>query len=195
MSPFRTSPPWVAGSRRSWALEEEGIVNCTGIGSRSLFGDFDLVPIKGQLAILLPQPEADYIAVAGGSYMFPRTDGMFSEDPRSGENGPPPPRRRSRSGSSKATGPSSRACRSWGLTLEGLRADGSVDPYPAESGAVPSGFPGVIRFSRPSVVSGLQTGLLPPHRSPSFHVSPTPGRQEYRTRPGWRPRSRTEARR
>ena len=58
------------------ALEEEGIVNCTGIGSRSLFGDFDLVPIKGQLAILLPQPEVDYIAVAGGSYMFPRTDGI-----------------------------------------------------------------------------------------------------------------------
>jgi D-amino-acid oxidase len=58
------------------ALEEEGIMNCTGIGSRSLFGDFDLVPIKGQLAILLPQPEVDYIALAGGSYMFPRTDGI-----------------------------------------------------------------------------------------------------------------------
>jgi D-amino-acid oxidase len=58
------------------ALEEEGIVNCTGIGSRSLFGDFDLVPIKGQLAILLPQPEVDYIALAGGFYMFPRTDGI-----------------------------------------------------------------------------------------------------------------------
>ncbi|TVR52961.1 MAG: FAD-binding oxidoreductase [Gemmatimonadales bacterium] len=58
------------------ALEEEGIVNCTGIGSRSLFGDFDLVPIKGQLAILLPQPEVDYIALGGGSYMFPRTDGI-----------------------------------------------------------------------------------------------------------------------
>jgi D-amino-acid oxidase len=58
------------------ALEEGGIVNCTGIGSRSLFGDFELVPIRGQLAVLLPQPEVDYIAMAGGAYMFPRSDGI-----------------------------------------------------------------------------------------------------------------------
>lgn len=58
------------------ALEEGGIVNCTGIGSRTLFGDFELVPIRGQLAILLPQPEVDYIAMAGGAYMFPRSDGI-----------------------------------------------------------------------------------------------------------------------
>jgi D-amino-acid oxidase len=58
------------------ALPEDGIVNCTGLGSRALFGDQELVPIKGQLAILLPQPEVDYMLVGGGPYMFPRSDGI-----------------------------------------------------------------------------------------------------------------------
>ncbi len=58
------------------ALEEDGIVNCTGLGSRDLFGDPELLPIRGQLAILLPQPEVDYITLAGGAYMFPRSDGI-----------------------------------------------------------------------------------------------------------------------
>lgn len=58
------------------ALPEDGIVNCTGLGSRALFGDEELVPIKGQLAVLLPQPEVDYMLVGGGPYMFPRSDGI-----------------------------------------------------------------------------------------------------------------------
>jgi len=58
------------------ALEEQGIVNCTGLGSHALFGDQELTPIKGQLAILVPQPEVDYIALGGGGYMFPRADGI-----------------------------------------------------------------------------------------------------------------------
>ena len=58
------------------ALPEDGIVNCTGLGSRALFGDEELVPFKGQLAILLPQPEVDYMLVGGGPYMFPRSDGI-----------------------------------------------------------------------------------------------------------------------
>ena len=33
------------------------VFNCTGLGSRALFGDNDLVPVRGQLEILLPQPE------------------------------------------------------------------------------------------------------------------------------------------
>lgn len=58
------------------ALEERGIINCTGIGSRALFGDDELIPIKGQLVVLLPQPEVDYILLGGASYMFPRSDGI-----------------------------------------------------------------------------------------------------------------------
>jgi len=58
------------------SLDQPVIVNCTGLGSHSLFGDTELIPIKGQLAILLPQPEIDYIAIQGDAYMFPRSDGI-----------------------------------------------------------------------------------------------------------------------
>lgn len=58
------------------ALAEPAVVNCTGLGSRALFGDEALVPVKGQLAILLPQPEVDYIMLSGLHYMFPRSDGI-----------------------------------------------------------------------------------------------------------------------
>ena len=58
-------------------LEEKVVVNCAGLGSRTLFGDSELTPIKGQLAILLPQPEVDYIMLKGDYYMFPRRDGII----------------------------------------------------------------------------------------------------------------------
>ena len=57
-------------------LEEKVVVNCTGLGARALCGDAELTPIKGQLAILLPQPEVDYILIKGDYYMFPRRDGI-----------------------------------------------------------------------------------------------------------------------
>ena len=57
-------------------LEEKVVVNCAGLGARALFGDAELTPIKGQLAILLPQPEVDYILIKGDYYMFPRRDGI-----------------------------------------------------------------------------------------------------------------------
>ena len=59
------------------ALPEPVVVNCTGLGARALFGDDGFVPIKGQLTVLLPQDEVDYIALAGDLYMFPRRDGIL----------------------------------------------------------------------------------------------------------------------
>ncbi len=58
-------------------LEESVVVNCTGLGSRALFDDRTMTPIKGELVHLLPQPEVDYITLSGGSYMFPRRDGIL----------------------------------------------------------------------------------------------------------------------
>jgi glycine/D-amino acid oxidase-like deaminating enzyme len=58
-------------------LSEPVIVNCTGLGARELFGDRELMPIKGQLHVLLPQAEVDYAVVTGGLYMFPRRDGII----------------------------------------------------------------------------------------------------------------------
>jgi glycine/D-amino acid oxidase-like deaminating enzyme len=58
------------------ALKERTVVNCTGLGSAALFGDREMFPIKGQLTILRPQPEVDYIALPPDLYMFPRHDGI-----------------------------------------------------------------------------------------------------------------------
>jgi glycine/D-amino acid oxidase-like deaminating enzyme len=54
-------------------LREPLIMNCTGLGSYFLFGDRELVPLKGQLIVLRPQPEVDYITLVknAGIYMIP----------------------------------------------------------------------------------------------------------------------------
>ena len=57
-------------------LPEPIIFNCTGLGARELFGDQNLVPVRGQLEILVPQPEVNYCYLSGAGYMFPRSDGI-----------------------------------------------------------------------------------------------------------------------
>jgi glycine/D-amino acid oxidase-like deaminating enzyme len=57
-------------------LPEPVIFNCTGLGARALFGDQQLEPVRGQLEVLLPQPEIDYCYLSSG-YMFPRRDGII----------------------------------------------------------------------------------------------------------------------
>ena len=57
-------------------LSEPVIVHCTGLGARALFSDTELIPIKGQLTYLLPQPEVNYAVLAGDLYMLPRLDGI-----------------------------------------------------------------------------------------------------------------------
>jgi len=58
------------------ALPERVIFNCTGLGAGALFGDSEIMPARGQLAILLPQPEIDYNTIAREGYMFGRRDGI-----------------------------------------------------------------------------------------------------------------------
>lgn len=66
------------------ALDESLVINCTGLGARDLFGDTDLIPVKGQLTVLVPQPEVDYGTFGGpgpsrgglGIHMQPRSDGI-----------------------------------------------------------------------------------------------------------------------
>jgi len=57
-------------------LREPVVFNCTGLGSRALFDDEELIPVRGQLEVLLPQPEIDYCYLSSG-YMFPRRDGII----------------------------------------------------------------------------------------------------------------------
>jgi D-amino-acid oxidase len=59
------------------ALPESLVFNCTGLGSRDLFGDADLHPARGQLAILEPQADINYALTLGPGYMFPRPDGII----------------------------------------------------------------------------------------------------------------------
>src|SRR5262245_16940074 len=57
-------------------LPEPVVFNCTGLGARSLFDDQKLGPVRGQLEVLVPQPEVDYCYLSRG-YMFPRRDGII----------------------------------------------------------------------------------------------------------------------
>jgi glycine/D-amino acid oxidase-like deaminating enzyme len=54
------------------SLSESLLVNCTGLGAKTLFDDEELVPVKGQLTVLVPQADVTYSA--GG--MMPRSDGI-----------------------------------------------------------------------------------------------------------------------
>jgi len=56
-------------------LPEKVIMNCSGLGAKFLFDDEEMFPVKGQLTILLPQPEIDYIVDIPGS-VVPRKDGL-----------------------------------------------------------------------------------------------------------------------
>jgi glycine/D-amino acid oxidase-like deaminating enzyme len=59
------------------ALPERLVFNCTGLGSRELFGDKELHPVRGQLAVLIPQTEVRYAFAGQAGYMFPRADGIL----------------------------------------------------------------------------------------------------------------------
>ena len=65
-----------SGPEEVAALPERLVFNCTGLGARELVGDTTLTPIKGQLAILLPQPEVRYALSTDAGYAFPRPDGI-----------------------------------------------------------------------------------------------------------------------
>ena len=59
------------------ALPETLVFNCTGVGARTLVGDEELIPVRGQLAVLAPQHEVRYAFTGEAGYMFPRGDGIL----------------------------------------------------------------------------------------------------------------------
>jgi D-amino-acid oxidase len=58
-------------------LPEALVFNCTGLGARELFGDEELGPVRGQIAVLQPQAEVQYAYTFPSGYMFPRGDGII----------------------------------------------------------------------------------------------------------------------
>jgi len=58
------------------ALREKTIINATGYGAKALFGDQSLIPVRGQLARLIPQPEVKYGLFYDYVSLVPRRDGL-----------------------------------------------------------------------------------------------------------------------
>jgi glycine/D-amino acid oxidase-like deaminating enzyme len=57
-------------------LREKALINATGYGARALFGDESIVPVRGQLARMIPQPEINYGLFYKGVSFVPRRDGL-----------------------------------------------------------------------------------------------------------------------
>jgi len=58
------------------ALAEPVIVNCMGYGAKAIWDDASVVPVRGQIGWLIPQPEARYALNYGGVGAVSRRDGV-----------------------------------------------------------------------------------------------------------------------
>lgn len=58
------------------ALRQKTLINATGYGSRALFDDQTIIPVRGQLTRLIPQPEVNYGLFYKGVSFVPRRDGL-----------------------------------------------------------------------------------------------------------------------
>lgn len=67
------------------ALGKRVVINCTGYGARALWKDGSLVPVRGQIARLIPQPEVRYGLVYRHIMTVPRRDGMVVQSFTGGE--------------------------------------------------------------------------------------------------------------
>jgi D-amino-acid oxidase len=58
------------------ALPQKVVINCTGYGARALWKDESIVPVRGQIAWLIPQPEVTYSLIYKGVSTVSRRDGL-----------------------------------------------------------------------------------------------------------------------
>ena len=58
-------------------LPERTLINATGYGARALFNDDSIVPVRGQTARLIPQPEVTYGLFTENLSVVPRSDGLL----------------------------------------------------------------------------------------------------------------------
>ncbi len=65
-------------------LKEKAIVNCTGYGAAKLWGDKSLIPVRGQIGWMPPQPEALYGVYYRGIQLLGRRDGVLIQPYGSG---------------------------------------------------------------------------------------------------------------
>jgi len=57
-------------------LQEKVVINCPGYGARALCRDESIVPVRGQIAWLIPQPEVNYGVYYKRVSMLSRRDGI-----------------------------------------------------------------------------------------------------------------------
>lgn len=71
-------------------LTEKVVINCTGLGSRGIWPDDELVPKQGQLVFLRTRPELQTYLYSGvphsGGYLFPRTDVVVAGGTETSDN-------------------------------------------------------------------------------------------------------------
>ena len=66
-------------------LKEHTLINATGYGARVLFKDESIIPVRGQTARLIPQPEVNYALSTADLSIVPRSDGILVQ--RWGDSG------------------------------------------------------------------------------------------------------------
>jgi D-amino-acid oxidase len=57
-------------------LTQKVVINATGYGARALWKDESIVPVRGQIAWLIPQPEVNYGVLYNGEFILARRDGI-----------------------------------------------------------------------------------------------------------------------
>jgi glycine/D-amino acid oxidase-like deaminating enzyme len=57
-------------------LREKVLINATGFGARALFGDESVIPVRGQLARTIPEPDVGYGLFYKNVSFVPRRDGL-----------------------------------------------------------------------------------------------------------------------
>jgi glycine/D-amino acid oxidase-like deaminating enzyme len=61
-------------------LKQRSIIHCTGYGARALWRDESIVPVRGQIAWLIPQPGFTFGVYYDGLSMLARRDGIVVQD-------------------------------------------------------------------------------------------------------------------
>jgi len=61
-------------------LPQKVIINATGYGARALWKDESIVPVRGQIAWLIPQPDVNYGVQYKNVYILARRDGIVVQD-------------------------------------------------------------------------------------------------------------------
>lgn len=62
------------------SLPQKVIINATGYGARALWKDDSIVPVRGQIAWLIPQPDTHYSVMYRGVNVLARRDGIVVQD-------------------------------------------------------------------------------------------------------------------